>query len=142
MRRCEQCQPPPTLTTNRDVEALVSSSNSPEDLKHLRTISDCTRGIAFLGTPHAGSALATWAQLLRRSITAFKQTNKDILAVLGQDSKMLQEVRNSFDAMIQARARDEKRAIAITCFYEELPVIGLGREVRKCFTFHPETGSY
>jgi len=107
----------------------VSSSNSPDDLKHLRTISECTRGIAFLGTPHSGSALTTWAQLLRKSITAFKQTNKEILAILGQDSKMLQEVRNNFDAMIQARARDEKRAIAVTCFYEELPIVGLGREV-------------
>lgn len=62
-------------------------------------------------------------------MTPFKQTNKEILAVLEQNSEVLERVRESFDAMVRARARDKNQAIAITCFYEELPMTGFGREV-------------
>lgn len=109
-----------------DTQALVSSSNSSGDQRHLRTISDHTRGIAFLGTPHSGSAIAKWGELVRKTISPFTQTNKQILAVLMKDSEALERVQTSFHAMIRERSQDEKRAIAITCFYEELSMAGVG----------------
>ena len=118
----------------------MTSSKSPEEQKHLRTVVDCTRGIAFLGTPHAGSRLARWGEALRKSVGRFKETNKEILAVLNKDSETLQEVQRSFRAMIEERRKDTRQDIAITCFYEELSMPGLGYKAstsqsRDCMFF-------
>lgn len=94
--------------------------------KHLKQILHCTRGILFLGTPHNGSGLAHWAQILAKTLGLIKQMNPEILAVLKSESEVLERVQASFHTMILSRARDGLPEIEITCFYEELPLPGVG----------------
>lgn len=104
--------------------ALVIADQRPE--KHLKSILELTRGIVFLGTPHHGSNLARWAEMLARSIGLFKQTNPEILQVLKTDSEVLAHIQDSFHTMIRSRAGATLPPIDITCFYEELPLPGVG----------------
>ena len=80
----------------------------------------------FLGTPHHGSGLAHWAESMAKVIGVLKQTNAEILAVLKSDSEVLERIQNSFHTMIRARAQEGLAPIAITCFFEELPLPGIG----------------
>jgi len=94
--------------------------------KHLKNILNSTRGIVFLGTPHQGSALAHWAESVAKTIGLIKQTNPEILAVLKSESEVLERVQGSFHTMIRSRAQEGFPPIEITCFYEELPLPGIG----------------
>ncbi|CAI4216051.1 unnamed protein product [Parascedosporium putredinis] len=87
-----------------------------------------THGIAFLGTPHHGAALARWAELLSQSIGIIKQTNTKIVQVLRQDSEVLARIQDEFHNMIMARSKGE-HPIEISCFFEELPLPGVGQVV-------------
>jgi hypothetical protein len=55
-----------------------------------------------------------------------KQTNPNILAVLKSDSEVLERVQNGFHTMIRSRGQDGLPPIEITCFFEELPLPGVG----------------
>jgi pimeloyl-ACP methyl ester carboxylesterase len=92
--------------------ALVTSRQRPE--KHLQNILQSTRAIAFLGTPHHAAGLARWAELSSRYIGVIKQTNTEIVAVLRRESELLARIQDSFH---------------ITCFFEELPLPGVGQVV-------------
>ena len=93
---------------------------------HLKKILDCTCGIIFLGTPHYGSGLAHWAESLAKVIGVLKQTNADILAVLKSESEVLERIQHGFYTMIRSRSQDRHPPIEITCFFEELPLPGIG----------------
>jgi hypothetical protein len=80
----------------------------------------------FLGTPHHGSGLAYWAERLAKAIGVLKQTNTEILGVLKSESEVLERVQSSFHTMIRARNQKGLAPIEITCFYEELPLPGIG----------------
>ncbi|KAL3296768.1 Kinesin light chain [Colletotrichum asianum] len=110
-------------------DALVSSLQRPE--KHLKAILAATKGIIFMGTPHHGSGLAAWAEKLSMSIGLLKQTNTDIVRVLRSDSETLARIQDSFHTMIQSRNREGQGRIEITCFYEELPLPGVGLVVTQ-----------
>ncbi|KAL2195759.1 hypothetical protein P885DRAFT_70379 [Corynascus similis CBS 632.67] len=105
-----------SLATYReeDETALVTSRQRPE--RHLQNILQSTRGIAFLGTPHHGSGLARWAELVSRHIGLFKQTNTEIVA-------------DGFHTMVITRGDAGQGKIEITCFFEELPLRGIGQVV-------------
>ncbi|KAN0110923.1 hypothetical protein V8E51_007310 [Hyaloscypha variabilis] len=105
-------------------DALSAARQRPE--QHLRDILDYTRGIVFLGTPHHGSGLANWAHLLARWMGLLTQTNPQILAVLESDSEILARVQDGFHTMVRARIQEMLKPIEITCFYEELPLPGIG----------------
>lgn len=94
--------------------------------RHIQNILDCTRGIVFLGTPHHGSGLAQWAERLATAIGLLKQTNPQILTVLKNDSEVLARIQASFHTMIRSRTQDGLPSIEITCFFEELPLPGIG----------------
>ncbi|KAJ4263536.1 hypothetical protein NW762_006355 [Fusarium torreyae] len=100
------------------------SKQRPE--RHLKNIVLSTRGILFLGTPHHGSGLARWAERLSRHIGLIKHTNPNILEVLRRESEVLARIQDSFHTMIKARATKDLSPIDITCFYEELPLPGIG----------------
>ncbi|KAK4206246.1 hypothetical protein QBC37DRAFT_476988 [Rhypophila decipiens] len=112
-----------------DDTALVTSRQRPE--QHLQNILRSTCGIVFLGTPHHGAGLARWAELLSRSIGLVKQTNSKIIEVLRRDSEVLARIQDSFHTMIMARSKEGLPPIEITCFYEELPLPGVGVVVPK-----------
>ena len=105
-------------------QALSIAQQQPE--KHYRDIIDNTCGIVFLGTPHHGFALAQWAEKLAKAMGLLKQSNTQLLAVLKSDSEVLARIQNDFHTMIRSRNLERLRPIEITCFYEELPVAGIG----------------
>ncbi|KAH7012605.1 uncharacterized protein B0I36DRAFT_52432 [Microdochium trichocladiopsis] len=107
-------------------DALSTSRQRTEG--HLQNILRSTRGIAFLGTPHHGSGLARWAELLSRSKGIIKQTNTEIVAVLRRDSEVLARIQDGFHTMVQSRGK-EGQPIEISCFFEELPLPGVGQVV-------------
>ncbi|KAI1853349.1 hypothetical protein JX266_002055 [Neoarthrinium moseri] len=108
-------------------DMLVASKSSPE--KHLQNVVDSTAGIVFLGTPHSGSALALYAERLAKFIGLVKTTNPRIIGVLRRDSEVLARIQSQFHSMIRLRASDGQDPINITCFYEELPLPGVGEVV-------------
>jgi hypothetical protein len=93
---------------------------------HLHNVFRLTCGIAFLGTPHHGSGLARWAELLSRFMGIIKQTNSQIVEVLKRHSQMLAKVQDGFHTMVQARGK-AGQPIEISCFFEELPLPGIGQ---------------
>lgn len=100
------------------------SKNSADE--HLRNILPCTKGILFLGTPHTGAGLAKWAELMAKSIGFIKQSNSQIIEVLESDSEVLARIQTEFHTMLRARAKHGDQPIDITCFFEELPLLGVG----------------
>ena len=80
-----------------------------------------------MGTPHAGTeALATWAKVLSMSLGFFKQTNPHILEVLERNSELLYRIQADFHTMLRDRKKRNEPDIEIVCFFEELPIPGLG----------------
>lgn len=102
-------------------KALCMSETSPE--KHLRQLHNSTIAIAFLGIPHRGSGMATYAEAVVRFLKHVrKQVSQGIVETLKQNSGVLNDVENAFDRWVRNRAAD----IDITCFYElELPIVGV-----------------
>lgn len=70
--------------------------------------------------------MASYAQKLVKSIGTMKQTNSDILSVLGLGSEVLANIQRDFASLVQARIKTAASPMEITCFYEELPVLGVG----------------
>lgn len=64
--------------------------------------------------------------MLAKSIGLIKQTNPRILQVLRNDSEVLARIQDSFHVMVRARNQERIQPIEITCFYEELPLPGIG----------------
>ena len=79
-----------------------------------------------MGTPHAGSDIATWASVLTNLAKIAKQANQDIIEVLKPGSQVLAGLQQEFHRLLEKRNRDGKPELKIFCFYEELPVMGIG----------------
>ncbi|KXX73079.1 Protein SERAC1 [Madurella mycetomatis] len=101
-------------------KAILLSRNNPE--AHLHDIFNCTRGIAFMGTPHKGSRIADWVHIPADAIGFFKSTNKSLLEILEKDNQLLESIQVDFWSMVRG-LREDGRRFEITCFFEELPVI-------------------
>jgi hypothetical protein len=128
LRRCKYSPQSKYARNNLSSQALLSSKISPE--AHLQTILTCTRGIIFLGTPHFGAGLATIIERLAQLIRPTSQTNLKTVEVLRRDSDILARTQNDFHSLLRSRTIEGFRPIQITCFYEELPLPGIG-EVKK-----------
>ncbi|RYP74867.1 hypothetical protein DL771_002788 [Monosporascus sp. 5C6A] len=118
-------------------DALRAAALSPHP--HQRKILDCTRGIAFFGTPLAGSGLAPAAEQLARGLKLVWNTNSRILGVLRRDSEVLARIQGDFHRMLKLQAQYGYPEINITCFYEQLPLGAIGEEVvpKAAATYHP-----
>ncbi|KFY18040.1 hypothetical protein V492_00187 [Pseudogymnoascus sp. VKM F-4246] len=81
-----------------------------------------TRGIIFMGTPHAGSDLANWGYTLAKFLGKVRNTNSDILEPLRQKSQALTAVQQQFQQLL---LKPEVN-IEIYCFFEEKIVNGVG----------------
>lgn len=53
--------------------------------------------------------------------------NIDIVQVLKPGSEMLANLQQEFHTMLDDRIRNQRKTIEIFCFYEELPVVGIGK---------------
>ncbi|RMZ84471.1 hypothetical protein DV738_g741, partial [Chaetothyriales sp. CBS 135597] len=73
--------------------------------------------------------LCDWAERLAKTIGVLKQTNTNILAVLRSDSETLQDLQIGFHTLVRSRAQDGCPPIEIICFFEELPMPGIGTVV-------------
>ncbi|KAI1666519.1 hypothetical protein Ptr902_02766 [Pyrenophora tritici-repentis] len=111
--------------------ALVISMNSED---HIRSTGNAVRGLMFLGTPHAGSAKAKWAELGQQFMSLFKDTNKDLLKNLSDNSIKLSDLGQQFPKYL--RMREEKGTggvaagkIEVVCFYEEYTTKFVGQIV-------------
>ncbi|KAH6684640.1 hypothetical protein B0J14DRAFT_573294 [Halenospora varia] len=110
-------------------DALLSSKASPEE--HLQKIINCTWGILFLGTPHSGSGFASAAGRLVPIIRPATRTNLQIVNVLRRDSEVLARIQHEFHSLLRSRSIEGCQPIKITCFYEEVPLTGIGEVVPK-----------
>ncbi|MCJ1266225.1 hypothetical protein MMC22_006108 [Lobaria immixta] len=120
-------------------DCLWTSRNHPE--KHLRQVSSCTIGILFLGTPHHGADLAAWAKFGTTIAKIFKSANSDIVSVLQRGSEMLARVQDGFHGLLRMRV-NEGSEIALTCFFEELPLPAVGKVVDMDSAIIPGYASY
>ena len=112
--------------------AIGLSRRSP--FEYIRRIETHTVGIVFLGTPHFGADAAKWGSYGANLIGIVRQTNSPIVKVLRPDSEMLASIQRDFQGVLRQRI-DERTAIDITCFFEELPVrlVGeVGKDLLSC----------
>lgn len=103
--------------------ALLRAQNNTED--HVKKIFACARGILFLGTPHQGSWMARCAKIPVKAISFVKSANVSMLAILQSDNDHLKTIYDEFLILLRVREQDNKK-IEVTCFYEELPLPGIG----------------
>lgn len=109
-------------------KTILLSRNNPEP--HLRGIFDCTKGIAFMGTPHRGSWMADWAEMPASALGLAKTTNKSLLKILETDNQFLESIQVGFWSMMR-ELREAGRPLEVTCFFEELPLPVVGKVVSK-----------
>jgi len=109
-------------------ESILLSRFSPEP--HLRPLFESTKAIAFMGTPHEGSWMVDWAKTPAKALGIIKSSNCSLLEVLQTNNKLLESLQDRFSDMIRY-LREDGRKLEITCFYEELPLFGIGTVVSK-----------
>jgi hypothetical protein len=124
-------------------KAILLSRNHPEP--HIRGLFNCIRGIIFMSTPHKGSWMANWARIPAAAVGLVKSTNKSLLGILETDNQLLESIQVEFLSMVRA-LREGGTPFEVTCFYEELPLSGVGDKVVSkesatfegydCFTIH------
>ncbi|EFW99439.1 hypothetical protein CMQ_7807 [Grosmannia clavigera kw1407] len=108
--------------------ALLLSRHHNDD--RVRRVFHCIKGIAFMGTPHKGSTIASWAKVPAYVLGFFKSTNTSLLDLLRLDSQMLELTHIQFLNLL--REFDQgRRSLEITCFFEELPLFPYGHIVAK-----------
>ena len=106
-------------------QALLISRGAAQ--QHLKQILTFTTAIAFMGTPHIGSTIADWATPLTRLGNVLRRANKDIVKVLQPGSEMLANLQQEFHTMLEDYRRNHNKSIEIFCFFEDLPVTGIGK---------------
>lgn len=94
---------------------MLLANNSPD---HVKATAKCTRYIAFLGTPHAGSSKAARGEAGRRFITYLGiSTNKELAKNLDLNSEVLSRLGRDFPMLLENRLRAGKE-IEVMCFFE------------------------
>ena len=106
-------------------KALLHSDESSEVLYN--DIVDSTAGVIFMGTPHRGSTWARWGSLGADFAHVVKDTNQAIVKLLRPDSEILFQLRDSFIKLIIRRAKQDRRALKIKCYFEELGMTLVGK---------------
>ncbi|KAK4236844.1 hypothetical protein C8A03DRAFT_45208 [Achaetomium macrosporum] len=109
-------------------EAILLSQHNPEP--HLRGIFDRVMGIVFMGTPHKGSWMASWARIPASTLGLFKSNNTSLLAILETENQLLESIQGKFLSMVRGIQKGD-RSFEITCFFEELPLSVVGHVVSR-----------
>lgn len=112
-------------------QALSTAENNLQE-PHAKTISDCTRRIAFLGTPHQGSDKAQWAEIGKKFLTLLSlKSTGGLLKELEQRSDTLVKLGVAFPQWLSHRAGKPETKVEIICFFEELSSSVGGHSIGK-----------
>lgn len=124
-------------------KAITTSRDSPAP--HLKGIFIYVKGIVFMGTPHTGSWMADWAKIPVGCLGIMKSTNRSLLSILQTEDQLLESLQISFLSMIRDLRDNHQRRVEVTCFFEELPLLVVGKVVSKAsatFADHPVMSIY
>ena len=104
-------------------EAIVKSRSPVAGGDDLRDIYKSLVGIAFLGTPHRGAALAHLGSISVASLgVLINSTNKKLLDVLRFNSVLNERTHTNFSGALDERKNGEvngtAKEIKVACFYE------------------------
>lgn len=105
-------------------KALSDAEHYSDASKHLKAVAADTRGVIFLGTPHAGSGLATLPEIASRFMRGVN-ANQDLLRTLKVNSEMLGETTIAFGQLLEKR-KENNQPLYIQPFVEELPIPSIG----------------
>jgi pimeloyl-ACP methyl ester carboxylesterase len=119
-------------------QAILQSKNSPEP--HLQNLFKMTKGIIFMGTPHAGSWMADWFKIPIDIFGILKSNNTSLLRVLQTNDELLRSLNKDFLSLLRVLREGDGQKIHVTCFYEELGYPKVGHIVsRSSATFASDT---
>lgn len=106
------------------IQALKISQNASGAEERLKSIRQSTRVVIFFATPHAGSDLASWGQLLASIGSIFTVKNSKLLAALNakNDNGQLEELRKDFQKML---GKLQEGRIQVVIFRETKPMSSL-----------------
>ena len=111
-------------------QALSTAEDSQRP--HTKSISSCTRRIAFLGTPHQGSDKAKWVESGKNFLSMISQkTTAEILKELEQGSDTLVKLGVAFPKWLSHQAEKPETKVEIVCFFEELSLTVGGKSIGK-----------
>ncbi|KAI0813459.1 hypothetical protein GGR55DRAFT_677101 [Xylaria sp. FL0064] len=105
-------------------EALISSASYDHSNRfpQLAQIYRSTVGVVFMGTPHRGSSLETYGEIVVKiAKLSGRRPNAQLLQTLRPDSHILEKLRNDFTTI--------SNNMVVMCFYEELPTTKWGQIV-------------
>lgn len=108
-------------------KALTIGDTSSANDSHLKRIANNTKGVITLGTPHAGSDMAAWAEISSRLLRSL-HINKDIVMLLTTDSEVLRDTNNAFGRFLETR-KDRNARIDVQPFHETIPISNVGMVV-------------
>lgn len=74
--------------------------------------------------------MAKWASIPATALGFVKSTSKSLLKILETDNQFLESIQVRFWAMIR-ELREGGRYLEVTCFFEDMPLVGVGRVVSK-----------
>jgi len=74
-----------------------------------------------------GADKARWLNTLTKVNNVLNKSNGDIVALLEPSSEMLANLQREFHTMLEKRREKEGKRVKLYCFYEELPVRGIGK---------------
>jgi hypothetical protein len=111
------------------IKKVVLHSNE-SNMTDISPITGDTRGIIFMGTPHAGSEHADLGSLVVKIVKiSFQQVNSSMLNELRLHSPDRQDLEQRFNALL-LRRRQTKTAIEVRCFCETEPMSAVSGLVR------------
>ena len=73
-----------------------------------------------------GSNKADWGAVLSRLSSVLHKSNSEIVQLLQPGSEMLANLQQEFHTMLDDRRKTKSQIIDIFCFYEEIPMLGVG----------------
>ncbi|CAN9319219.1 unnamed protein product [Alternaria alternata] len=76
-----------------------------------------------------GADKARWLNTLMKVNNVLNKSNRDIVALLEPSSEMLANLQREFHTMLEKRREKEGKRVKLYCFYEELPVRGIGKKI-------------
>lgn len=109
-------------------KALQLSHNTAD--AHHRDIFESFKGVVFMGTPHKGAWIASWAKIPASAFGFVKSTQTSLLGALQSSNQLLESIQIDFLNLVR-RKREEGPGPEISCFFEEYPIIGIGMIVSK-----------